>query len=79
MLERFHNYINDEEFRLTLYENKIHIINFKRIITLEEDYISLQNKNQRISIIGKNLILNKLLDREILIKGTIIKIEVTNE
>lgn len=74
-----YNYINDKEFRLTVYENKIHIINFKRIITLEDNYISLLSQNKKINIRGINLLLAKLLDNELLIKGNISSIEVLND
>jgi len=73
------NYINDKEFRFTVYENKIHIINFNKIITLEDNYISLLSNNKRISIKGSNLVLVKLLDNELLIKGNITSIEVLND
>ena len=39
MLERMNHYLNDEEFRFTYFEDKIHIINYKRIIVLEDNYI----------------------------------------
>lgn len=76
MFNRINNYINDNEFRFTIYEDKIHIINFQKIISLEEDYISILNNNKKITIKGTNLKLNKLLEKEILIKGNILKIEV---
>ena len=79
MLDKLNNYINDKEFKFTVYENKIHVINFKRIITLEDNYISLLSKNKRLNINGINLILEKLLDNEMIIKGNINKIEVTND
>lgn len=73
------NYINDKEFRFTVYDNKIHIINFKRIITLEDSYISILSTNKKINIIGMNLVLKKLLEDEMIIKGNINKIEVIND
>ena len=73
------NYINDKEFRLTVYENKMHIINFKKIITLEDNYISLLSQNKKINIKGINLLLVKLLANELLIKGNISSIEVLND
>ena len=73
------NYINDKEFRFTVYDNKIHVVNFKRIITLEDNYISILSTNKKINITGINLILKKLLDDEMLIKGNINKIEVIND
>ena len=79
MLDKLYNFIDDNEFRFTVYENKIHIINYKRIISLENDYISLKSNNKKIAIFGNNLSLNKLLNNEMLISGIITKIEVNND
>ena len=79
MLDKINNYINDTEFRFTVYENKINIVNYTRIISLESNYISIKSINKKIIITGDSLILNKLLDREMLISGNISKIEVINE
>ena len=79
MLDKINNYINDTEFRFTVYENKINIVNYTGIISLEGNYISIKSINKKIIITGDSLILNKLLDREMLISGNISKIEVINE
>ena len=76
MLEKISNYVNDKEFRLTLYNDKIHIINYKKIISLESNYLSILCLNKKILVTGNNLILSKILDNELLIKGTINNIEV---
>ena len=78
MLDRLNNYINDNEFRFTVYENKIHILNYKKIISLEDNYISLLSTTNKIIIKGNNLVLNRLLDNEMLINGNISIIEVSN-
>lgn len=79
MLDRLTNYINDNTFRFTVYENTIHVINYKRILILEEDRISFLSKNQKIKIEGEGLILKKILNQEMLIIGKIYKIEVSYE
>ena len=78
MLDKIYDFIKDDEFRFTVYEDKVHLINFKRIISLEDNYISLNSKNKKINISGEELILIKLLQNEMLIKGIISKIEVFN-
>ena len=79
MLDRITNYINDNTFRFTVYENTIHVLNYKRILILEEDRISFQSKNQKIKIEGEGLIIKKILNQEMLITGKIYKIEVSYE
>ena len=79
MLEQIRNYVNDNEFRFTMYENKIHIINYKRIVSLEDTNISFHTSKTKISIYGKNLKLKKLIKEEMLVTGIITKIEVHHE
>jgi len=79
MLDRLYDYINDNEFRFTVYENKFNVVNYKRILSLEDNYISIQSKNQKITITGSDFILNKLVQDELLVSGKINKIEVIND
>ena len=79
MLEKINQYINDKEFRFTVFENRIHITNFKRIVILEEDLVLLQGNQKKIRIVGTNLVLSRLLDHEMLLIGNIQKIEVEND
>ena len=75
MLNRVYEYVKDKEFRFTVYKNRVHIMNYKKIISLKNNYISIEG-DFSIKISGKNLVLNKLLDEEILIVGVIYSIEV---
>lgn len=79
MLDRLYDYVSDNEFRFTVYENKFNAINFKRILSLEDNFISILSDNKKITVKGDNFILNKLVKDELLITGTIKKIEVVNE
>ena len=79
MFNRINNFIKDNDFQTTIYNNKIHIKNYTRIISLEKNYISLYASNKKLIMKGNNLKLNKILDDEILILGEITAIEVKNE
>ncbi len=79
MKNKLIDYINDKEFKLTIYDDKIHIINFNKLITLEDNYISFLTNNKKINITGINLSLKKIVNKEILIKGNISKVEVVND
>lgn len=72
-------YMNDREFRFTVYEDKVHVMNFKQILVLEDYYISFQSYSSTISIHGEHLVLSKLLENEMLIKGVISKVEVHHD
>lgn len=79
MKDRVYNYIVDSKFRIIILENKINIINFKRIIEIEDDYITLQSDTKKIRITGTNFILNKLVKDELLVTGNLKNIEVLND
>lgn len=75
MFNRIKEYINDDEFRLTVLENRIYIINYLKIISLDDDRISFLTKKGRVIIKGSKLSLNKMLDDEVLISGVVSNIE----
>lgn len=75
MLEKISNFINDKEFRFTIYENQIHIINYKKIISLEDDKIIIQGNQKIINIKGTHFKLEKLLNEELLCIGQVQRIE----
>ena len=79
MINNIRNFINDNEFRLTLFKDMVNVINYSKIISLEENYISIIANEKKILIKGNNLVLKKILDNELLIKGIINSIEVVNE
>lgn len=76
MFNRIKEYINDNEFRLTVLEDRIYIINYLKIISLDNDRISFLTHKGRVIIKGNNLSLNKMLDDEILVSGVVSNIEV---
>lgn len=79
MFNQLSNYIDDKTFKFTIYEDKIHIINFKRLITLEENYLSFSTNHKKINIIGEHFTLKKIVKNELLLTGIITKIEVIND
>lgn len=79
MLDRLNNYIADKKFKLIYEENLIDIINYTRLITIENNYVSLYINNKKIIIKGKKLILKKLLDNELLLNGEVTSLEVVND
>ena len=79
MLDRLNNYIDDKKFKLIYEDNLIDIINYTRLITIENNYVSLYINNKKIIIKGKELILKKLLDNELLLNGEVTSLEVVND
>lgn len=67
--------ILENEFRMIVFLNKINIVNYKEIIDLKDNLIVIKTE-KIIEIKGENLILNKMLNNELLVTGTIKKINI---
>lgn len=73
------NYLNNREYKMIINEDSIYIVNYKRLLSLEQNFISIIIPKKKILIYGKELVLKKIVDEELLIKGSINKIEVIDE
>ncbi len=76
MKDKINRYFNDTEFRYTIFNNRLHIINYKKIITLENNRISILTDDKRIVFSGNDFILEKLMDHEVSILGNVLGVEV---
>lgn len=70
------NYIKDDDFKLLMINKKININNYTNILSMTDTRISLISKIGRIVIKGEDLIVKKLLNKEVLIEGNISSIEI---
>jgi len=76
LINKLDRYLEDKNYEIIIKENKINIINFKEIIDFTVNKISLKCDNKIINIEGKNLIISKMLDDELLVTGTIYNIRI---
>ncbi len=76
MFQSIKDYINDNEFKLTIFEDRVYVANYSKIISLEDERISFLTRKGKIVIKGNDLCLNKLLEDEVLISGRVSNIEV---
>ncbi len=74
-MKRIKEFLNNQELKITYFNNQVHVLNYKDILLLDEDKIILKKESGTITIKGSNLTLLKLLDEEILIQGQIKSIE----
>lgn len=56
----------------------LHIINYTKVLSLEEKRVSILVHNKRIVFKGDNFILKKMLDNEVLIRGVVLGVEVND-
>ena len=70
------NYIKDNEFRINILKNRINIVNYLELLSMEEDKILITSNIGKITIKGNNLSVTKLLNKELLVVGNITNIEI---
>ena len=67
MLRSLINYVKDNDYLIGIYNNKVYIYNYKKIINIDNNYIKIDLGSKIIKIKGKNLSVKKLESNEILI------------
>ena len=75
-MNKLDRYLEDKNYQIIIKENQINIINYEEIIDFSTNKISLRCNNKIINIEGKNLIISKMLDEEILITGIIYNVRI---
>ena len=75
-MNKLDRYLEDKNYQIIIKENQINIINYEKIIDFTINKISLRCNNKIINIEGKNLIISKMLDEEVLIAGIIHNIRI---
>ena len=65
------NFLYDKKYFISIYDDFIHVFNYKELISLTSKLIILKMDKFNLEIKGDNLFINKMFTNEILIKGTI--------
>lgn len=76
IMNKLDRYLEDKNYQIIIKENRINIINYEEIIDFSTNKISLRCNNKIINIEGKNLIISKMLDEEVLITGIIYNVRI---
>ena len=75
LVNNLRNIILEEQFKINYIKNKLGIINYIDISHFDNNKIIIKYKEGNILIGGENLVVSKLTKDEILIEGSIEKIE----
>jgi len=73
--ESFKNFLFDLENFITIYENTLHVFNYEKLNKLSETEIIIKIKNKLLKIEGINLKIKQMTKQELLVNGTILKVE----
>lgn len=69
------SYVTDSDLKITILNNKINILNYKDIGHFDSDRIVVKVGEGEVVVKGKNLVVSKLMNEEILITGEFNNIE----
>ena len=70
--ENFKNFLFDLEDFITIYENHLHVFNYKKLNKLSESEIVLSFNKMLVTINGVNLKIKQMTKQELLINGSIL-------
>ena len=73
-LRKIDNYINERKLTIIYKNDKLDVINYTKILDFSSALISFESIDKIYHIEGKNLIITKMMENEILIEGIINKI-----
>ena len=76
IIDKLDRYLNENEYKLILDNNRLNIVNYEEIIDFSLSNIKVKLKDKIVSIEGRNLVINKMVHNEILITGTISNISI---
>lgn len=72
---RLRSYILDEEFKITILNNRINIVNYNSIEHFDDFCVIVKYELGSVIIKGKNLVVSRLKSDEILISGDLNSLE----
>lgn len=75
IINAFRNYILDEEFKINIFKDKVNVVNYIDIVNFTSKEVTIKYDGGLLLIIGSNLSISKLLIDEVLVTGSIEKIE----
>lgn len=73
--DSFKNFLYDLENFITIYENNLHVFNYEKLDKLSDTEIVISINAKKIKIVGKDMKIKQMTKQELLINGTILKVE----
>ncbi len=78
MYEELRNYFKDNNFKIVYTDKYLNIINYLKILILENDRIEVKIPNKILKIVGNNLKLKRCLNNELLVIGDIFEFKLVD-
>ncbi len=74
LIKNIESYVKQNDFKILIKNKYIDIENYTKLDKIDENEIIIYNNNEKITILGSSLTINKLLNNELLILGNYNKI-----
>ena len=74
IIDNIKSFLYDKDYFINIFENYIYVFNYLDLNHFSDKEISLKLENFDVDIIGKDLSIIKMMDKEILIEGYIEKV-----
>ncbi len=74
IIDNIKSFLYDKDYFINIFENYIYVFNYLDLNHFSDKEISLKLENFNVDIIGKDLSIIKMMDKEILIEGYIEKV-----
>ena len=71
LIDKLNRYLEDKKYQIIIRDNFVNIINIEEIIDFSINKIIVKCNQEKITIEGKNLIISKMLEDEVLITGIV--------
>lgn len=71
LFKKIDNYINDKNYSMIYKNNKLNIINYSEILDFSSTLITIRYEDKVYYIDGKNLVISRMMEDEVLITGEI--------
>lgn len=68
MLRNLVSYVRDKDYLIGIYKNKVYVYNYKYVIDIDSNSVKINLGDNKLKILGKNIVVEKLENKEILIK-----------
>lgn len=75
IVNKFRDYILDDELKITILEDCVNVANYKEIGHFDSNKIIIRHEKGNIVVNGEKLVVSKLLVDEVLITGKIKNVE----
>lgn len=79
ILDKINNYINEYEYKIVITDSYINIINYTEVLDFNSMRISIRHSSGITIVEGKDLVISKMVEDEILITGKFNSINLKGE